>query len=212
VYQRYLNNLAPILVQTEYQHFNEFPTNQYTRKYCRYCNDGAWSDIESCVTLNCDREQLTGEPEIMLINPQKVSPSHQTLFMPGSAVAIYTYGVDKFCRQCQSNGEWSRHSLMELCEYPILQQPFIYRTLLKQKNKSIVNNKSMKQPLKSSTILNKNENKEMACSLKSIEEDSNFTRLYFISPDRQRKFKTPKTSDLIESRTLSIYHRVSTSN
>jgi hypothetical protein len=101
--------------------------NPFTKKFCRYCNDGAWSEIESCVNLSCDKELLTGSPELLFTNinqSNKLKPvsrylseqrQQQTLYKPGSVVAIYSFGPDKFCKQCHENGEWSKYSLPELC-------------------------------------------------------------------------------------------------
>ncbi len=172
--------------------------NPFTKKFCRYCNDGAWSDIESCVHLTCDRDQLTGTPELLYLKNDRQFRSlmssfsdrnSQLLFRPNSVVAVYSYGSDKFCKLCHENGEWSKYSLTELCKN---NEP---SSLILERPQSIYEDIYLK---------------EIKCPLKDLFQiESNFTRSYFVSPDRKQKF-TIELSDhnlLLPSRTLSLYRQ-----
>jgi hypothetical protein len=114
VYQRYLSQLTTTKSSFSFNSYE--PTNPYTKKFCRYCDNGNWSEIESCVWLNCEKELLTGSPDLLLIENNEKPIEQQTLFRPHSILAIYSFGSEKFCKQCHNNGEWSRYSLSELCK------------------------------------------------------------------------------------------------
>ena len=124
------------------------PKRTLTVRACRRClaSTGRWSDLAaSCDTdtntpslYKCDRSLLTGEPRIQAspfsVRNYKPLLARQTLYEPGSVLAVYTFGrggvldgvfgggkqqqqtpqPTKFCKQCQDNGEWS-YAMSELC-------------------------------------------------------------------------------------------------
>lgn len=102
VYQRYLSLLANIqqdmagaTTPDPYKQVNPF-----TRKFCRYCDaySGKWSDLDSCVLLNCDPSVLTGSPELVLVNNQtalNTTKYPNILFKPFSVLAVYSFGSEK---------------------------------------------------------------------------------------------------------------------
>jgi hypothetical protein len=103
LYQKYLSSLN-ISIRRRIGKIDGNYFNPFTKKFCRYCNDGHWSEIESCVSLNCDKDLLTGSPELIFTNVNennKLKPisrflseqrQQQSLFKPNSVVAIYSYG------------------------------------------------------------------------------------------------------------------------
>ena len=118
VYQRYLMNL-PNQMYRMFASFKKYKlSTPFTKKFCRYCDDGIWSEIESCVSLNCDKDLLTGNPDLMLTDTEKEPIERQNLFKPFSVIAMSKFGDDRFCKQCHENGEWSKYSMSELCKSP----------------------------------------------------------------------------------------------
>lgn len=118
VYQTYEFNFNETTTAT----ITKTSTNKYLqpmltsiRKYCRYCDDGDWSNLEECVSLKCDKDSLTGDPDLYFFDKNNRPPTQQTLFSPFSIIAASTFGGQKFCKQCHENGEWSRYSVSELC-------------------------------------------------------------------------------------------------
>lgn len=72
LYQKYLSSLN-ITIRRRISKYNSnsagsYYFNPFTKKFCRYCQDGVWSDIESCVSLHCDKESLTGQPDLVFID------------------------------------------------------------------------------------------------------------------------------------------------
>jgi hypothetical protein len=104
VYQRYDTNImrfgADLKPETTTNKYIG-PANTAVKKYCRFCDDGVWSDIEPCVSLKCEIADLTGEPELFYVDNNVKPPSQQTLFNPYSVIAVYTFGGQKFCKQCK---------------------------------------------------------------------------------------------------------------
>ena len=53
------------------------------------------------MSLKCESENLTGEPELLNVGNNVKPPSQQTLFNPYTVVAVYTFAGQKFCKQCK---------------------------------------------------------------------------------------------------------------
>jgi len=200
VYQRYLSNLPTPrndLPSTK----NYYPSNPFTKKFCRYCDDGVWSEVESCDRLHCDRDLLNGNPELVyLTNNQRALEDH-TLFQPASVIAIYFFGNERFCKQCHENGEWSKYPLSELCKAQTYGGELAIKATTSPKPISVYDKFRYLQDIY---------NKEAKCTyeqLLSIEKESNgtsFKRVFLISPDRRTKLN-PVDEARLPSRTLAVY-------
>lgn len=114
VYQSYLRNLAGI--QRGFSTYLE-PAISFRKKYCRYCENGQWSQIESCVEFRCNRKLLTGKPQLFLLDRSQKLKDGQFYFRPNSVLALYYFANQKYCKQCDESGEWSKYSLPELCTF-----------------------------------------------------------------------------------------------
>ncbi|RNA10661.1 hypothetical protein BpHYR1_025298 [Brachionus plicatilis] len=114
VYQSYLRNLAGI--ERGFSPYLESALS-FRKKYCRYCENGQWSQIESCVEFRCNKKLLTGKPQLFLLNRSQQLKEEQFYFKSNSVLALYYFGSDKYCKQCDQNGEWSKFSLPELCTF-----------------------------------------------------------------------------------------------
>lgn len=196
VYQRYLSalaNMQPVRQQSK----NYYPSYPFTKKFCRYCENGVWSDMESCVSLNCDKDLLTGSPQLVMSDRSLRPVEQQVFFRPYSAIAVYFFGNDKFCKQCHENGEWSKYSLGELCKIELNNEIQI--------KKKFRINKDLEELYKKETKCN-------LTDLKIVENQYStvYTRVLFVSPDRKHSYN-PELDAKIPSRTLSIY-QISNSN
>jgi hypothetical protein len=110
LYQTYLSNFARLKTSKDFN-----PSSSFVKKSCRYCVNGIWSDLESCTSLNCDRNLLTGSPDLQLLTTYSRPADDQILFKPNSVIASYSFGNILFCKQCHENGEWSRYPSVEIC-------------------------------------------------------------------------------------------------
>lgn len=176
----------------------------FTKKYCRYCDDGVWSEMESCVSLNCDKDQLMSNPDLVLIPSLQKPMEIQNLFQPSTVMAVYTFGSDKFCKQCHDNGEWSKYSLGELCKASKLNE--------KQPSRKMLTTKPVNQRESSLYELYKN---EKSCNMNDLNEIkthfANLKWVYLVSADRKSKLN-PTGDAQIPSRALSLYEsRIETS-
>ncbi|CAF1065445.1 unnamed protein product [Brachionus calyciflorus] len=174
VYQSYLGTLAGI-----YRDINFEPADSFRKKYCRYCENGIWSEIESCIEFKCNKDLLTGTPQLFIIDKnQKVLSENQTFFKPNSVLAVYHFGSDKFCKKCQENGEWSKYSSPDLCKF----KP-------KEKlNSEIRTDKFMQKLYKNETY----------CSLKDQKA------IYLVLPNKKRVLKNSEISDKILAPSRSL--------
>jgi hypothetical protein len=207
VYQRYLSNLPNAINRLSELDLNYYSFNVFTKKFCRYCDNGVWSELESCVTLSCDRDQLAGVPDILSIPRYIKIPDKQTLIKPYTAIAQYTFGSnDKYCKQCHENGEWTKYSLAELCDlktYDVYKKPFDIYT------------KNSRLTIQLNNRLNEIYKKETTCDYKNLlmieNEHINFTRVYIVSSDRKSKL-SPAYDAKLPSRSLSIYKKKNSLN
>lgn len=145
VYQSYLRNLAGF--HRGLSAFYE-PADSFRKKYCRYCENGQWSQIESCFELRCNKKMLTGKPQLFLLDRSQNLKDEQFFFKPNSVLALYYFGKDKFCKQCDSNGEWSKYSLPKLCS-------FNQSTIIFKRQRELFMNKLFRKE-KSCVLTNKN--------------------------------------------------------
>lgn len=195
LYQRYLMNMNHHVELPLIDSYK--PVTPFLKKFCRYCDQaGQWSDIESCAVLNCDKDLLTGSPEILTSDMN----STRNLFKPYSAIAVYSFGSEKFCKQCHENGDWSRYSLVELCKN---------RTTGNRSTSEVVSTaRKTTSGNRMTPNIDEMYRRESPCylgSLNSIEVAfANATRKLIISADRKRKLN-PVENASIPSRTLSVY-------
>ncbi len=221
VYERYLRDLLSILMNVRriQRAYNEYPSNVYTRKFYRYCNEGQWSVVESCIQLNCDRKKFTGEPELVLRETGSAPSDRQNLFAPLSVNVIYTYGTDRFCKRCEENGEWSRHSLTNLCNDSTevaertIKRPLqaLTASLLFPKPKvgwRTPNKQNSAEMFKTRVSASSDEEiyqQEATCRLNNLrlietQATISFTYLFLVSPDRKRTVN-PNSEKRASSRT-----------
>lgn len=198
VYQRYSSG-SVLIEDTRPATTNKYfgPASTAIKKYCRYCDDGAWSDIEPCVSLKCESNGLTGEPELYFVDNNLKVPSQQTLFIPYSVIAVYTFGGQRFCKQCHENGEWSRYSLGELCNKQLFGGTIPVTTPRTSTRKISLNDQN--------NVLSKNENSCSMSDLKRLDtEEFEYKMLYVVSPDRSSKVELTDRSNA-PSRSYALY-------
>jgi hypothetical protein len=117
LYHTYLANFAQLVPKISQAGFSQLvasnfnPSSSFVKKNCRYCTNGVWSDLESCVSLSCDRTEIKGSPDFIMLTTNLKPSDDQILFKPGTVVATFTFGNSLYCKQCQENGEWSRFPL-----------------------------------------------------------------------------------------------------
>jgi hypothetical protein len=124
VYQRYLMNL-PGQMYRMFSSFKKFKlTTPFTKKFCRYCDDGSWSEIESCVSLNCDKDLLTGNPDLILKSTNKAPSDEQSLFKPFSVVVMskIIFKIFRFFKLLISDPEKMLNSPIEIVLFYLLSE------------------------------------------------------------------------------------------
>jgi hypothetical protein len=68
-----------------------------------------------CETVRCDAELLRANPRLVT-EWGEIKPSDGgVLYAPSTVFAIYAFAFGPHCKQCESNGQWSRYALPELC-------------------------------------------------------------------------------------------------
>ena len=92
-------------------------------RYCRRCIDGKWEDVYvACPiefsTTKCDPAKLRGVTYFVYIQDgAKLSRQESSgLVYPGHVAAVYEFGVQKYCKLCNSDGSWSSYPQFQLCE------------------------------------------------------------------------------------------------
>jgi len=83
--------------------------------FCRTCHDGQWSQLTVCEAIRCDAELLRASPRLVTEWGEIKPVDGGVLYAPSTVFAIYAFGFGPHCKRCESNGQWSRYALPELC-------------------------------------------------------------------------------------------------
>ena len=102
-------------------------------RFCRTCRDGQvenkmkylslmtffslglWTQLTVCDTVRCDAELLRANPRLVTEWGEIKPLDGGVLYAPSSVFAIYAFAFGPHCKRCESNGQWSRYALSELC-------------------------------------------------------------------------------------------------
>ncbi|CAF1415532.1 unnamed protein product [Rotaria sp. Silwood1] len=84
-------------------------------RFCRNCRDGVWTQLTVCETVRCDAELLRAKPRLVSEWGEIKPIDSGALYAPSSVFAIYAFAFGPHCKRCESNGQWSRYALPELC-------------------------------------------------------------------------------------------------
>jgi hypothetical protein len=101
-------------------------------RFCRTCRDGKfkykkfiylinlsflgfWTQLTICDTVRCDAELLRANPRLVTEWGEIKALDGGVLYAPSSVYAIYAFAFGPHCKRCESNGQWSRYALSELC-------------------------------------------------------------------------------------------------
>ncbi|CAF3433725.1 unnamed protein product [Rotaria socialis] len=84
-------------------------------RFCRTCRDGFWAPLTVCETVRCDAELLRANPRLVTEWGEIKPLDGGALYGPSTVFAIYAFAFGPHCKRCESNGQWSRYALPELC-------------------------------------------------------------------------------------------------
>jgi len=101
-------------------------------RFCRTCRDGKfkyknpisfaifffkgfWTQLTVCDTVRCDAELLRANPRLVTEWGEIKALDGGVLYAPSTVYAIYAFAFGPHCKRCESNGQWSRYALAELC-------------------------------------------------------------------------------------------------
>ncbi|CAF0947527.1 unnamed protein product [Rotaria sordida] len=84
-------------------------------RFCRTCRDGLWTQLTVCETVRCDAELLRANPRLVSEWGEIKPTDGGALYAPSNVFAIYAFAFGPHCKRCESNGQWSRYALPELC-------------------------------------------------------------------------------------------------
>ncbi|CAF0929953.1 unnamed protein product [Adineta steineri] len=84
-------------------------------RFCRTCRDGFWTQLTVCDTVRCDAELLRANPRLVTEWGEIKPLDGGALYTPTTVFAIYAFAFGPHCKRCESNGQWSRYALPELC-------------------------------------------------------------------------------------------------
>ncbi|CAM4748895.1 unnamed protein product [Rotaria magnacalcarata] len=84
-------------------------------RFCRICRDGDWTELSVCETVRCDAELLRANPRLVSQWGEIKAIDGGSLYPPLTVFAIYAFAYGPHCKRCESNGQWSRYALPELC-------------------------------------------------------------------------------------------------
>lgn len=76
---------------------------------------GLWTQLTVCDTVRCDAELLRANPRLVTEWGEIKALDGGVLYAPSSVYAIYAFAFGPHCKRCESNGQWSRYALPELC-------------------------------------------------------------------------------------------------
>ncbi|CAF2723054.1 unnamed protein product [Rotaria sp. Silwood2] len=84
-------------------------------RFCRTCRDGFWTPLTVCEAVRCDAEFLRANPRLVTEWGEIKPLDGGALYAPSTVFAIYAFAFGPHCKRCESNGQWSRYALPELC-------------------------------------------------------------------------------------------------
>lgn len=101
---------------------NQADLSRLHLKYCRKCSNGAWeATIRACPiefgVKKCDPGKLRGVDYFVYSSDgSRVNELDKSLLVfPGKIVAVYQFGVQKYCKVCNDEGIWSSYPQFQLC-------------------------------------------------------------------------------------------------
>ena len=68
-----------------------------------------------CETVRCDAELLRANPRLVSEWGEIKPIEGGALYAPSTVFAIYAFAFGPHCKRCESNGQWSRYALPEIC-------------------------------------------------------------------------------------------------
>jgi hypothetical protein len=71
--------------------------------------------LTACEIVRCDAELLRANPRLVTEWGEIKPIDGGALYAPSSIYAIYAFAFGPHCKRCESNGQWSRYALSELC-------------------------------------------------------------------------------------------------
>ncbi len=87
----------------------------FSKKKQTKINLGLWSELSVCETILCDAELLRANPRLVTEWGEIKPIDGGALYAPSTIYAIYAFAFGPHCKRCESNGQWSRYALPELC-------------------------------------------------------------------------------------------------
>ena len=91
-------------------------------KYCRRCVNGAWAlGLVACpvefAMRKCDPSRLRGVNYFVYASDgaRLNEEDRWQLMAPGRVLAVYEFGVQKYCKTCSEEGVWSSYPQYQLC-------------------------------------------------------------------------------------------------
>jgi hypothetical protein len=85
------------------------------RFFHKFCFSGFWTQLTVCDTVRCDAELLRANPRLVTEWGEIKALDGGVLYAPATVFAIYAFAFGPHCKRCESNGQWSRYALPELC-------------------------------------------------------------------------------------------------
>lgn len=76
---------------------------------------GFWTELTVCDTVRCDAELLRANPRLVTEWGEVKSLDGGALYAPSTIFAVYAFAFGPHCKRCESNGQWSRYALPEIC-------------------------------------------------------------------------------------------------
>lgn len=97
-------------------------TTSQTRKYCRRCIEGRW-DLEYTLCpieftiKKCDPVKIRGVSYFVYVHDgaKLTRDEAVNLVYPGQVAAVYVFGIQRYCKLCNSDGTWSSYPQFQLC-------------------------------------------------------------------------------------------------
>ena len=95
-------------------HLKESSSVHKTSSICFYLS-GFWTQLTVCDTVRCDAQLLRANPRLVTEWGEIKPLDGGALYAPSTVFAIYAFAFGPHCKRCESNGQWSRYALPELC-------------------------------------------------------------------------------------------------
>jgi hypothetical protein len=94
---------------------NFFYPLQKKKTFSFFFSTGLWTQLTVCETIRCDAELLRANPRLVTEWGEIKPTDGGALYAPSTVYAIYAFAFGPHCKRCESNGQWSRYALQELC-------------------------------------------------------------------------------------------------